>query len=128
MSRQRNWVAPRSLRLKSGNERSFHNLNFMRIWLEKPLFEGWSWFKFNYLLLELGITLNFYTIVVKGLKLKFRKFWGIILMFKEVTEEKLVWRFWPLILKRVKWHPLWLVVHIYSIQIKNLTKKTKRLI
>ena len=37
-------------------------------------FEGWSWFKFNNLGLVLGANLKFYTSVVKGLKLKVRKF------------------------------------------------------
>ena len=53
-------------------------------------FEGWSWFKFNNLGLALGTNLTFYTSVVKGLKLKVRKFLGLIPAFEEVTEEKLV--------------------------------------
>ena len=53
-------------------------------------FEGWSWFKFNNLGLTLGTNLKFYTSVAKGLKLKVRKFWGLIPMFAEVTGEKLV--------------------------------------
>ena len=53
-------------------------------------FEGWSWFKFDNLGLELGKNLKFYTSVVKGLKLKARKFWGLIPTFVEVTGEKLV--------------------------------------
>ena len=36
--------------------------------------EGWSWFKFNNLGMELGMALKFYTSAVKELKLKFRKF------------------------------------------------------
>ena len=36
------------------------------------------------------MNLIYYTSVVKGLKLTVRKFWGLILMFPEVTEEKLV--------------------------------------
>ena len=51
-------------------------------------FEEWSWFKFNYLELALGMVLKFYTSVVKRLKLKYRKFWGVIPMFVEVTGEK----------------------------------------
>ena len=50
-------------------------------------FEEWSWFRFNNLGLTLGMALKFYTSVAKGLKLKFRKFWGLILKFVEVTEE-----------------------------------------
>ena len=53
-------------------------------------FEGWSWFKFNNFGLALGTNLKFYTSLSKGLKLKVRKFWGLILTFAEVTEEKLV--------------------------------------
>ena len=64
--------------------------------------------------------MKFYASVAKGLKLKVRKFWGLIPTFVEVTGEKLVWRggrgpFWPPpILNRVKkrvtrdvfYHPL----------------------
>ena len=42
-------------------------------------FEERSWFKFNNLGLALGINLKFYTSLPKGLKLKVRKFWGLIL-------------------------------------------------
>ena len=62
---------------KSGISISYHNLNFIRIRPEKPLFEGWPWFNFNNLELALGITLKFYTIVEKGIKLNFRTFCGI---------------------------------------------------
>ena len=40
--------------------------------------------------LALGIALKFYANVEKGLKLKVRKFLGLIRMFVEVTGEKLV--------------------------------------
>ena len=63
-------------------------------------FEGWSWSKFNNLGLALGTNLKFYTDVAKGLKLKVRKFWGLIPMFLEVTREKLVGGLF--ILNRVK--------------------------
>ena len=53
-------------------------------------FEGCSWFKFNNLGLALGVALKFYTSVTKGLKLKVRKFRGLIGTFVEVTEEKQV--------------------------------------
>ena len=36
------------------------------------------------------MALKFYTSVEKGLKLKVRKFWGLIVTFVEVTAEKLV--------------------------------------
>ena len=38
----------------------------------------------------LGTDLKFYTSVGKGLKLKVRKFWGLIPTFEKVTGEKLV--------------------------------------
>ena len=50
----------------------------------------WSWFKFNNLGLVLCKNMTFYTSVVKGFKLKCRKFWGLISTFVEVTGEKLV--------------------------------------
>ena len=50
-------------------ERSYHNLNFIK---------GCSWFKFNNLELALRMTLKFYTSAAKGLKLKVRKFLGLI--------------------------------------------------
>ena len=53
-------------------------------------FEEWSWFKFNNLVLVLGTSLKFYTSMAKGLKLKVRKFLGLIPTFVEVTGEKLV--------------------------------------
>ena len=47
-------------------------------------------FKFNYLALALVMALKLYTSVAKGLKLKFRNFWELILTFVEVTVYKLV--------------------------------------
>ena len=47
-------------------------------------------FKFNNLGLPLGTAFKLYTSEAKRLKLKDRKFFGIILMFVEVTGEKLV--------------------------------------
>ena len=40
--------------------------------------------------LALGTDLKFYTNMAKGLKLKGRKFWGLIPTFVEVTGEKLI--------------------------------------
>ena len=51
-------------------------------------FKGWSWFKFNNLGVALITNLKLYTRVAKGLKLKVRKFWWLILTFVEVTREK----------------------------------------
>ena len=45
--------------------------------------------KFN-LGLAIGMVMKFYNSVVNGLKLKVRKFWGLIPTFVEVTVEKLV--------------------------------------
>ena len=50
----------------------------------------WSWFKFNNLALALGTNLKFSTSLSKGLKLKVRKFCGLIPTFAEVTGEKRV--------------------------------------
>ena len=36
------------------------------------------------------MALTFYTSVAKVLKLKVRKFWGVIVTFLEVTKEKMV--------------------------------------
>ena len=52
--------------------------------------KGWSWFKFINLRLALGTNLKFYTSLSKELKLKVRKFWGLIPTFVEVTGKKLV--------------------------------------
>ena len=57
---------------------------------QKNRFFLWSWFNLNNLGLALGTNLKFYNSVKKGLKLIVRKFWGLILMFVEVTGEKLV--------------------------------------
>ena len=48
------------------------------------------WLKFINLGLTLGVTLNYYTSVAKGLKLRVRKFLGLTLTFAEVTGENLV--------------------------------------
>ena len=55
-----------------------------------PFSEGWSLFKFNNLGLALGTNLKFYISLSKGLKLKVRKFWGLIPTFVEVAGENLV--------------------------------------
>ena len=51
-------------------------------------FEGRSWYKFNNVRLALGMALRFYTSLAKILKLKIRKFWGLIPTFVEVTGGK----------------------------------------
>ena len=53
-------------------------------------FEEWSLFKFNNLRLALGTNLKFCTSQSKGLKLKVRKFWGLIPTFVKTIGEKLV--------------------------------------
>ena len=87
--------------------------NLYRFDQKNHFFEGWYWFKFDNLGLELGTTLKFYVSVnisdisvTKGLKIKVRKFWELSPMFVEVTGEKLLGGlFCPLllpILNRVK--------------------------
>ena len=64
-------------------------LEGLKAWTEtNNSFEKWSCFKFNNLELALGMALKFYA-SAKGLKLKFRKFWGLTLTFVEGTEEEL---------------------------------------
>ena len=57
---------------------------------KNKFFEGCCWFKVNNLGLAPGMALKFYTSVAKGLKLKFRKLWRLILTFVEVKGKKLV--------------------------------------
>ena len=55
----------------------------------KPtFFEGYTSLKLNNSGLALGMVLKFYSSVTKALKLKVRKFWGLILTFVEVSGEK----------------------------------------
>ena len=54
---------------------------------KNTFFEGWTRLKVNNQGLALGMALKFYTNVAKGLELKVRTFWGLILTFVEVTEE-----------------------------------------
>ena len=71
-------------------EKQYRNLNVIKVSPEKKkLFEGCAWFRLDNLGLPLGMTLIFYTSVAKGLKLKARKFWGLIPTSVEVTGEKL---------------------------------------
>ena len=71
---------------------------------KSKFFDGCCWLKFNDLGLELGMALKFYIGVKKGLKLKVRKFWGLIPTFSEVTRETLAGEGFlpPSILNRVK--------------------------
>ena len=60
-----------------------------KVWdlTRKPFtFYGWSWFEFNNLGLALGITLKFYFILAKRLKVKGRKFTGEFIGEKMVGE------------------------------------------
>ena len=57
-------------------------------------FEGWSWFKFNNLGLTKAMNLKFQTNVDKEFKLKVSNFYGLLPMFVEVIEEKLVGGRW----------------------------------
>ena len=56
---------------------------------KSSFFEECFLFKFNYLALALVMALKLYTSVAKGLQLKFRNFWELILTFVEVTVYKL---------------------------------------
>ena len=84
---------------------------------KNAFFEGWSWFKFNNSGMALSTNLKFCTSVGEGLKLKVRKFWGLIPTFVEVAGEKLVGggAFLPpsTILNRVKIFFLVINFHIY---------------
>ena len=55
--------------------------------MKRKVFEGWTRLKVNNQGLALGMALKFYTNGAKGLELKVRTFWGLILTFVEVTEE-----------------------------------------
>ena len=76
------WSCDQSLQFY---ERSYRKL-FSGFDQKNTFFEGWSWFKFNNLGLALGIALEFFAGLAKGLK----SYGGVILMFVEVTGEKLV--------------------------------------
>ena len=52
--------------------------------------------KLNNLGLKLGMTLKFYANMAKWSRLKVRKFWGLVVTFVEVTEEKLI-EFFPIL-------------------------------
>ena len=97
------WSCDQSL-VSLGFKRSYHNLNFIKIWPEENnFFERCSWFKLINLGLALGMALKFYTSVAKGLKLEVWKFCGLLPTFVKVTGEKLVvGPFCSLILKTVK--------------------------
>ena len=60
---------------------------------------------FNNLGPVLIMDLKFSTSVTKRLKLKVRKFWGLISTFVEVTEKKIGWGLFPPILNKDKTIP-----------------------
>ena len=80
-----NLVTLAHLRRKLSKPQFYNNMT-----KKSTFFEGWSCFKFNNLKQALRIALKFYTIVAKALKLKFRKFWGLVSTFVKVIEKKLV--------------------------------------
>ena len=92
LSRDSNYIIVVVMWPKFGNcSISMRKVQFYKDLTRKiTFFDGWSWFKFNNLGLALGRNLIFFNSVVKGLKLKVRKFWGPNPTFVEVTEEKLV--------------------------------------
>ena len=67
----------------------WEKFQFLGIWPEKHFFKGWSWFKLNNLQLLPEMALIFYSSVIKGLKLKVKKFYSIIPVFGEVTHRNL---------------------------------------
>ena len=97
------WSCDQSLTTPHFYERSYHNLNFKKILTTKnTFFEECSWFRFNNLGLALAMALIIYTSVAKGLKLKVKRFWGLIPKFVKFAREKLVGGpFCPSILNRV---------------------------
>ena len=78
LSRDSNYIVDLVMKQKFVNCNISVNSNFVRIWSENTLFfrGGCCWFKFNNLELALTMALKFYISVGKGLKLKFKKFWG----------------------------------------------------
>ena len=52
-------------------------------------FEAWSWFELHNKELDLGMALNFYSSVAKGLILKFINHLGLTVTLEEATEEVL---------------------------------------
>ena len=72
-------------------DQSFVIVAFFR----ENLFDRCFWFKFNNLRIALGMTFTFYTSVAKRLKLKLRKFLGLIIpTFLEVTGKTGRENFW----------------------------------
>ena len=67
-----------------------HGQSFDDVCKNVAFFEGWSWFKFNSLVI--GTNLKICTSVANGLKLKVRKFLGLTPTFVEIAGEKLVAR------------------------------------
>ena len=62
------------------------------------------------------MVLKFYTSMAKELKVKVRKFWGLIPRFVEVTGEKLVK--WPPPVTRPQWTALPLIELLVSLTLK----------
>ena len=86
---------------------------------KNTFFDEWSWFRFNNLGLALALALKFYTSVTKVLKLKARKFCGLIPTFVEVTRGKLVGG--PFLLPPLP--PSWIglrLFYIFKIGTKNI--------
>ena len=95
LSRDLNYIVDVVMWPKFGNSsismREFIiNQSLSRFDPKKHLFEEWSWFNFNNLGLTQGTNLKFYTNVAKGLKLKVKKFLGLIPTLIEVKGKKLV--------------------------------------
>ena len=61
---------------------------------KKQFVKGWSWFQFNNLGLALGMALKFYTRVAKRVKLKVKKFLGLIPVCRSYREKTGRGPFW----------------------------------
>ena len=91
LSRDSNYIVHTAMWPRFGDSNiSIRKLFYRDLTRKTAFFESRSWFKFNNLGLALGMNWNFYTSVAKGLKLKVRKFFGLVPMFVEVTGEKTV--------------------------------------
>ena len=90
LSLDSNYIVDAAMWPKFGNC-SFSMRQFDKdLTMKTAFFEGWSWFKFNNLGQTIGMNFSIYKSVMKWLKLKVRKFRGLVSTFVEVTREKQV--------------------------------------
>ena len=92
LSRDADYIADVVMRQKFDNSiisMSYYKLKFIKIRSKNNFCEGWSRFNFDNLELWIDMALKFYTTVRKGLKLKVRKFFGLIPTIVGNTVEKM---------------------------------------